>query len=337
LSYYFNCFPFSCVPGSDFCSLSDMSILRKASNKSHETSALIAGIAAFTTWGLVPIYWKLLKAVPATEILAHRFVWTSIFLIALLTWQHRWPEVETNVRSQRARLYCLASGSMIAITWFLYIWAVIIGRVIETSLGYFMTPLMNVLLGAVFLRERLRRWQFVSVLLGTIGVFNLTFGYGRFPWVALSLCTTFGLYGLLRKKSGTAAIPGLFIETVLLVPLAIAYLIFLKTNGQSMFGPANISLSILLVSTGIVTALPQVWFGHAAQHLRLTTLGFLQYLAPTGTFFLGVFVYHEPFTRNDLITFAMIWIALAIFTGEAVIRWRSARTREAAISLTGSA
>ena len=299
-----------------------MSIWRKGSNKSDETSALIAGIAAFTTWGLVPIYWKLLKAVPATEILAHRFVWTSIFLIALLSWQQRWTEVETNVRSPHARLYCLASGSMIAITWFLYIWAVNIGRVIETSLGYFMTPLMNVLLGAIFLRERLRRWQLVSVLLGTIGVFNLTFGYGRFPWVALSLCTTFGLYGLLRKKSGTAAIPGLFIETVLLVPLAIAYLIFLKTNGQLIFGSTDISLSILLVSTGLVTALPQVWFGHAAQHLRLTTLGFLQYLAPTGTFFLGVFAYHEPFTRNHLVTFALIWIALAIFTGEAVMQWR---------------
>jgi len=296
--------------------------MSKQSSKSRETSALIAGIAAFTTWGLVPIYWKLLKAVPATEILAHRFVWTSIFLIALLSWQQRWTEVETNVRSRQARLYCLASGSMIAMTWFLYIWAVNIGRVIETSLGYFMTPLMNVLLGAIFLRERLRRWQLVSVLLGTIGVFNLTFGYGRFPWVALSLCTTFGLYGLLRKKSGTAAIPGLFIETVLLVPLAIAYLIFLKTNGQLLFGSADISFSILLVSTGIVTALPQVWFGHAAQHLRLTTLGFLQYLAPTGTFFLGVFAYHEPFTRNHLVTFALIWIALAIFTGEAVMQWR---------------
>src|SRR6266404_1382535 len=294
----------------------------KYSSKSHETSALIAGIAAFTTWGLVPIYWKLLKTVPATEILAHRFVWTSVFLLALLTWQRRWTEVAASVRSRRARFYCLASGSMIAITWFLYIWAVIIGRVIETSLGYFMTPLMNVLLGAVFLRERLTRWQLVSVLLGTVGVFNLTFGYGRLPWVALSLCTTFGLYGLLRKKSGTAAIPGLFIETVLLVPLAIAYLIFLKTNGQLIFGSTDISLSILLVSTGIVTALPQVWFGHAAQHLRLTTLGFLQYLAPTGTFFLGVFAYHEPFTRNHLVTFALIWIALAIFTGEAVMQWR---------------
>ena len=301
----------------------------KHSSKSHETSALIAGIAAFTTWGLVPIYWKLLKAVPATEILAHRFVWTSVFLIALLTWQRRWTEVAANVRSRRARFYCLASGSMIAITWFLYIWAVIIGRVIETSLGYFMTPLMNVLLGAVFLRERLTRWQFVSVLLGTVGVFNLTFGYGRLPWVALSLCTTFGLYGLLRKKSGTAAIPGLFIETILLVPLAIAYFIFLKTNGQLIFGPPHISLSILLATTGIVTALPQVWFGYAARHLRLTTLGFLQYLAPTGTFFLGVFLYHEPFARGHLITFGLIWIGLAIFTADTLLRWRSTHLREA--------
>ncbi len=301
----------------------------KHSSKSHETSALIAGIAAFTTWGLVPIYWKLLKTVPATEILAHRFVWTSVFLIALLTWQRRWTEVAASVRSRRARFYCLASGSMIAITWFLYIWAVIIGRVIETSLGYFMTPLMNVLLGAVFLRERLTRWQLVSVLLGTVGVFNLTFGYGRLPWVALSLCTTFGLYGLLRKKSGTAAIPGLFIETILLVPLAIAYFIFLKTNGQLIFGPPHISLSILLATTGIVTALPQVWFGYAARHLRLTTLGFLQYLAPTGSFFLGVFLYHEPFTRGHLITFGLIWIGLAIFTADTLLRWRSTQLREA--------
>ncbi len=305
-----------------------MSIFGKHSSKSHETSALIAGIAAFTTWGLVPIYWKLLKAVPATEILAHRFVWTSVFLIALLTWQRRWTEVAASVRSRRARFYCLASGSMIAITWFLYIWAVIIGRVIETSLGYFMTPLMNVLLGAVFLRERLSRWQFVSVLLGTVGVFNLTFGYGRLPWVALSLCTTFGLYGLLRKKSGTAAIPGLFIETILLVPLAIAYFIFLKTNGQLIFGPPHISLSILLATTGIVSALPQGWFGYAARHLRLTTLGFLQYLAPTGTFFLGVFLYHEPFTRGHLITFGLIWIGLAIFTADTLLRWRSTHPRE---------
>ena len=306
-----------------------MSISRKNSYKSHETSALIAAVAAFTIWGLIPIYWKLLKTVPASEILAHRFVWTTIFLSILLSWQGRWREVRTNVRSPHATLYCLAAGSMIAINWLLFIWAVNVGRIIETSLGYFMTPLVNVLLGAIFLRERLTLWQSISFSLATIAVLNLTFGYGRFPWVALSLCITFGLYGLLRKKSGTAAIPGLFFETTFLVPLAIAYLIYLRIDGGLFFGRAGWLLSILLVSTGVVTAVPLFWFGHAARHLRLTTLGFLQYLSPIGSFFLGVFLYHEPFTRGHLITFSLIWVALAIFTADALLRWRSMRAREA--------
>ena len=277
-------------------------------------SALIAGVAAFTTWGLIPIYWKLLVKVPASEIIAHRFVWTSLFLVGLLSWQHRWPEVKAVVRSRRATLYCLAAGIAVATNWFFFIYAVNIGRVIETSLGYFMTPLVNVLFGAILLRERLTRWQIVSVLLAASGVLYLTFGYGRFPWIAVTLCTTFGLYGLLRKKSGTAAIPGLFIETVLLVPAAIAYLFLLKTKGTLVFDHGGWWLSILLISTGVVTAVPLFWFGYAARYLRLTTIGFLQYLAPTGSFFLGVFLYHEPFTRGHLITFSLIWIGLAIFT-----------------------
>jgi chloramphenicol-sensitive protein RarD len=207
--------------------------------------------------------------------------------------------------------------------------AVNIGRVIETSLGYFMTPLVNVLLGAIFLRERLTRWQFASVALATLGVVNLTFGYGRFPWIAIGLCTSFGLYGLLRKQSGTAAIPGLFLETILLTPLAVVYLASLQHSGALVFGRAGSWLSILLVSTGVITAVPLFWFGHAARYLRLTTLGFLQYLAPIGSFFLGVFLYHEPFTRGHLVTFSLIWIALAIFTWEAVARWRSGRVRDA--------
>ena len=302
--------------------------LRKHSGQSHETSALIAGIAAFTTWGLIPVYWKLLVKVPASEIIAHRFVWTSLFLVGLLSWQHRWPEVKTVVRSRRATLYCLAAGIAVATNWFFFIYAVNIGRVIETSLGYFMTPLVNVLFGAILLRERLTRWQIVSVLLAASGVLYLTFGYGRFPWIAVTLCTTFGLYGLLRKKSGTAAIPGLFIETVLLVPAAIAYLFLLKTNGTLVFDRDGWWLSILLISTGVVTAVPLFWFGYAARYLRLTTIGFLQYLAPTGSFFLGVFLYHEPFTRGHLITFGFIWIALAIFTWEAIFRWRSVKVRQ---------
>lgn len=290
-----------------------------------ERSALIAGFAAFATWGVIPAYWKLLKTVPATEIIAHRCVWTTLFLIVLLTWQRRWPELHEAARSRRTLLYCLASGLALSINWLFFIWAVNVGRVVETSLGYFMTPLVNVLFGAIFLRERLTRWQFISVLLALAGVLNLTLGYGQFPWVAVILCVSFGIYGLLRKKSGTRPIPGLFLETTLLTPLAIVYLLQLQRGGVLIFGPAHWPFALLLVSTGVVTGLPLVWFGHAARHLRLTTVGFLQYLAPTGSFLLGVFLYHEPFTHNHLITFSLIWAALAIFTVEAVLRWHSGR------------
>jgi chloramphenicol-sensitive protein RarD len=291
----------------------------------HERSALIAGFAAFTTWGLIPVYWKLLKTVPAIEIIAHRCVWTTLFLILLLTWQRRWPELREAARSRRTLLYCLASGLALSINWLFFIWAVNVGRVVETSLGYFMTPLVNVLFGAIFLRERLTRWQLVSVLLALVGVLNLTLGYGKLPWVAMILCVSFGIYGLLRKKSGTRPIPGLFLETTLLTPIALLYLLNLQRGGALIFGPAHWSLALLLVSTGVVTGVPLVWFGHAARHLRLTTIGFLQYLAPTGSFLLGVFLYHEPFTRAHLITFTFIWTALAIFTVEAVLRWHSSR------------
>jgi chloramphenicol-sensitive protein RarD len=237
--------------------------------------------------------------------------------------------VKTNISSRRALLYCAASGAMIGTNWLIFIWAVNVGRVIETSLGYFMTPLMNVLLGAIFLRERLTRLQLTSVVLATLAVLNLTFAYGRFPWIAVALAISFGLYGLLRKKSGTGAIPGLFFEAVLLTPLALAYLISLQLHGALLFGGAGSWLSILLISTGVITAIPLLWFGYATRYLRLTTVGFLQYISPTGSFFLGVFLYHEPFTRGHLITFSLIWVALAIFTGEAILRWRSVRVQRA--------
>ena len=211
----------------------------------------------------------------------------------------------------------------------MFIWAVNVGRVIETSLGYFMTPLVNVLLGATFLRERLTRWQFISVLLAFAGVLNLTFGYGRFPWLAVTLCVSFGLYGLLRKKSGVRPIPGLFLETTLLAPIAAGYLIYLQRAGTGALVSASWTSILLLITTGIVTGVPLVWFGHAARHLQLTTVGFLQYLAPSCSFFLGVFLYHEPFTRAHLITFTFIWVALVIFTAEAIWRWRAGRLRAA--------
>jgi chloramphenicol-sensitive protein RarD len=306
-----------------------MTPVPKSPAEREDRSGLIAGVAAFATWGLIPVYWKLLSNLPASEILAHRFVWTTLFLAVLLSWQHRWPEVRQATHSRRALLYCFASGLAISINWLFFIWAVNVGRVIETSLGYFMTPLVNVLFGAIFLRERLTRWQFVSVMLALVGVLNLTFGYGRFPWLALILCISFGLYGLLRKKSGVRPIPGLFLETTLLTPLAAGYLLYLQRAGTSTFGSAPWSLALILISTGVVTGLPLVWFGHAARHLRMTTVGFLQYLAPSCSFFLGVYLYHEPFTRAHLITFTFIWVALVIFTVEAIWRWRSSRERDA--------
>ena len=296
----------------------------------EERSALIAGFAAFITWGLIPVFWKLLKTVPADEIIAHRLVWTTLFLVLLLTWQGRWPEVSAAARTRRTLLYCIASGLAVSINWLVFIWAVNVGRVVETSLGYFMTPLINVLFGAIFLRERLTRWQLISVLLALVGVLNLTLGYGKFPWIAVVLCVSFGIYGLLRKKSGTRPIPGLFLETTLLTPLALVYLVYLQRSGALNFSAGDWSLALLLVSTGVVTGLPLVWFGHAARHLRLTTLGFLQYISPSGSFLLGVFLYHEPFTHKHLITFSLIWAALAIVTTEAVHRWHSGRDRASA-------
>jgi chloramphenicol-sensitive protein RarD len=289
----------------------------------NETPALFAAIAAFVTWGLVPVYWKLLRFLPATEILAHRFVWTCVFMVALLSWQRRWPEVLANLRSPRTALFCAGSGIAIAINWLVFIWAVNAGRVLETSLGYFMTPLVNVLFGALFLRERLTRAQLLSVLLAAAAVCYLTFGFGRLPSVALTLCFSFGLYGLLRKISGAASIPGLFLETTVLVPFALAFLFYLESRHTLHFGPGSTGLSLLLISTGIVTGVPLLWFAYAARHLRLTTLGFLQYLAPSCTFFLGIFAFHEPFRRGQMLTFVFIWIALAIFTVDAVARWRA--------------
>jgi len=298
---------------------------RSGGGDPQHTSAFIAAVASFATWGLVPIYWKLLSRVPALEILAHRFVWTIVFLGLLLSWQERWREVIGNLRSRRSALFCLGSGIMVGLNWLLFIWAVNIGHVLETSLGYFMTPIVNVLLGAFILRERLSAWQTASILIALVAVSILAFGYGQFPWIAVGLCTSFGLYGLLRKQSGTAAIPGLFLETLFLLPLALVYLVLLANRGALTFGPSHISLSVILTTSGIVTAVPLIWFGYAARHLRLVTIGFLQYLSPSITFILGLFVYHETFTRQHFITFLLIWVALVLVSAEAALRWRATK------------
>ena len=281
---------------------------RSGASDPQHTSAFIAACCILRNVGIGADLLEIAFEVPALEILAHRFVWTIVFLGLLLSWQERWREVIANLRTRRSALFCLGSGIMVGLNWLLFIWAVNIGHVLETSLGYFMTPLVNVLLGAFILRERLSAWQIASILIALVAVSILAFGYGHFPWIAVGLCTSFGLYGLLRKQSGTAAIPGLFLETLFLLPLALVYLVLLANRGALTFGPSHLSLSVILTTTGIVTAVPLIWFGYAARHLRLVTIGFLQYLSPSISFILGLFVYHETFTRQHFITFLLIWI-----------------------------
>ncbi len=280
------------------------------------TLGFVTAILAFTSWGLVPMYWKLLRNVPATEILAHRLIWSLVVSALLLTIQRRWAEIAQVFRVRRQLGLSVLSGALIGVNWLIFIWAVNSGHVLQTSLGYFITPLVSVLLGAFVLGERLRRLQWAAVGLAAIGVLALGFGQGAFPWVALGLCATFSLYALVRKISRADSLPGLFVESVVFAPLALGYGAYLAGQGTSSFTPAAPGRAALLAGSGIITALPLLWFAHAARHLKLSTLGLLQYIGPTLTFLLGSLLYREPFSARHLFTFGCIWIALAIYTIE---------------------
>jgi chloramphenicol-sensitive protein RarD len=271
-------------------------------------------IAAFFLWGILPLYWKALKQVPSSQILAHRILWSFVFVVLILTVTKRIYRIRSAIASRRNRVYFIASAFTIGINWFVYIWAVNAGFVVETSMGYFINPLVSVLLGIVFLREKLRFWQVISVMLAFSGVLYLTLNYGKLPWITLSLAFSFGTYGLLRKTSHADSLVGLFFETAYLSPLALAYLLLRGLQGSGAFGTVSPLLHILLVSSGIVTAVPLIWFAHGARRIPLSTVGFTQYLAPTLQLFLGVVVFQEPFTSVHLISFSLIWVGLALYS-----------------------
>jgi len=272
------------------------------------------GLAAYAWWGLVPIYFKAVVFVGALEVLAHRVVWSVVLLSLLMLFQRRWRAALEVLRSPRTALTLAGTTVLIASNWFVFIWAVGHDRVLESSLGYFINPLVNVLLGFVFLGERLTRWQSASVLLAGAGVAYLTLSYGRFPWIALVLAGSFGVYGLLRKTAPVGSLVGLTVETSLLCPLALGYLVWLRARGDAAFGAGSVGVDVLLALAGVVTAVPLLWFASAARRLRLATVGFLQYLAPTGHFLLAVLTFGEPFTRTHLVSFACIWTALAVYS-----------------------
>lgn len=280
---------------------------------------VLTGIAAYAMWGLFPIYWKQLLDVPALEILAHRMVWSLVVMLLLLLVGGDRSWIKALLRDRRVLLTYTLAACLLGINWFTYIWAVNAGYVVESSLGYFINPLVSMLFGVVFLKERLRRGQLVAVALAVSGVLYLTLSYGSLPWIALVLSMTFGLYGLIKKTAPLGSVHGFTLETLVLFLPALGFLLLQESRGVGAFGHSGALTNTLLVFAGPVTSIPLLLFGVAARRIPLSMVGFLQYIAPTGQFLLGVLVYHEPFPPARLVGFSIIWTALAVYSMEGVI------------------
>ena len=272
------------------------------------------GASAFLIWGLSPVYWKSLHSVPAMEILFHRTIWSFFFLAAVLLMTKRWGRFLTALKTPKIRWCLAASTFIVALNWYLFIWAINSGRVLQTSLGYYINPLINVLLGTIVLKERLRRLQVAAVCLAAAAVIYLTVDFGRFPWLAVILGFSFSVYALIRKMAPVEALEGLGVETLLLSGPALIFIARAEAAGTGHFVSGPLSIRLLLAGTALVTAVPLLMFNIGARRLHLSTLGFLQYIAPSCTFILGAFVYHEPLSYQQIITFVLIWMALAIYS-----------------------
>lgn len=288
-------------------------------------AGLIYGVAAYLCWGFFPLYWPLLEPASAYEVLAHRIVWTFVFCLGLLTITRKWGAFRSIIRQRRLMVPLAFASVVITLNWGGFIWGVTNGHVIETSLGYFINPLMTVLLGVFVLGENLRRMQWVAVALGIAAVVVLTVDYGRPPWVALLLATSFATYGFLKKRANLGTIEALSVETTILTPFAIGFLVLLGIQGTLTFGHEGALNTVLLIGTGVVTAIPLLMFGAAAVRLSLTTIGILQYLGPILQFIFGLTIFDETMGTARWIGFLMVWAALVIFTIDAMGTRRRAR------------
>jgi chloramphenicol-sensitive protein RarD len=285
---------------------------------------LVYAFAAYGAWGIFPLYFKAMRGVDAPEILAHRVAWSAVFLAGLVTLQRRWLEfVRAYGSLQSIGTYAL-STALVTTNWLVYIWAVVTGHVLDASLGYFMNPLVNVLLGAMFLRETLRPRQMMAVALAALGVLLLVLRVGHFPWLALTLAFSFGSYGLVRKRAGIDPVVGLLVETSLIAPLALGLITWRAWQGTGGLGrdPSTTALCLL---AGVITAVPLIWFAHGVRNLRLATMGLVQFVTPTLQFLFAVLLFHEPFTTSHAIAFGCIWGSLVVYTADAF--WGSSRVK----------
>jgi chloramphenicol-sensitive protein RarD len=291
-----------------------------ATRPSHR-SGLAAAVGAFLIWGLFPLYLKPLSDVPALQILAHRIVWCCLLVFAWLAWRGELGAVRRALADPGTRLRLVTSASLISVNWAVYVWAVTHGQVVEASLGYFINPLLNVVLGVMVLKERLNRAQWIAVTLAALGVAYLTAFAGRPPWIALVLAASFATYGLIRKTAAVESVPGLAAETLLLAPLAVGWLLWCEATGSGALGHASAGVNALLVGSGLATALPLALFAYGARLIRYSTLGLLQYVGPTLQFLIGVLVFGEPFPRARAVGFVLIWLGLAFYAADSL--WRS--------------
>jgi len=274
---------------------------------------VLYGIGAYVLWGFFPIYWKVLHQVSAFQVIGHRIGWSFIVLIFFIVITRQWQEFRSVASNAKTiGIYAIA-GVLLSINWLIYVWGVNADFIVETSLGYFINPLLSVLLGVLFLRERLRSAQWIPVVLAAIGVIYLTVVYGRLPWIALSLAFSFGFYGLVKKLAPLGSLYGLTLETAIVFPIALVYLIFVEINGAGAFLHNSMRIDLFLAGSGIVTTIPLLMFASAAKQIPLTMVGILQYIAPTLQFLIGVFIYKEPFDQAHLIGFGIVWIALIVF------------------------
>jgi len=284
------------------------------------SSGVLSAIFAQFIWGFLPIYWKSVQTASAPEILCHRICW-SLLVCLLLLWPLRQAsDLAKVLRNPRHLLLYVCTSLLLTTNWLLYIWVVNAGYILEGSLAYFINPLISVLFGVLFFRERLRPTQIAVLALVVVGIVYLTVFYGKFPWIALTLATSFGIYGLLHKKATEPVLTGTLLETITVFPPALAFLIWLEINGGGHFVHAGLRQSLLLAGAGPVTSLPLLLFNFAAQRIPLSLLGLLQYLSPTMTLLIGLFIYHEDFPRDRLIGFSLIWLALLLYLTEGGLR-----------------
>lgn len=292
---------------------------------------ILFAIGAYGLWGLFPIYWKLLHTVSSQEIVAHRIIWSLLFMLILLATTQRLNQFKQQLKNKKILLTYSLAGTLLGINWLTYVWGVNAGFIVETSLGYFINPLVSVLLGVVFLKERLNRQQWIAVAMATVGVLYLTLQYGALPWIALTLAFSFGAYGLIKKTAPLDSMESLSMETLFMFAPAFAYVLFVQSTGQGSFGTVSWQVTTLLVLTGIVTAVPLIFFAAAARRIPLSTVGIMQYIAPTLQFSIGVWLYHESFNQTRLIGFSIIWFALIIYVVDSLSQKRIRMRAKAAV------